>query len=66
LEEVLNNPAINRLQVLTHDAMWSDTVLPPRQRVFKSIDEHAQRLKKHYDAILKHHGAKNIDWQGEV
>lgn len=66
LEEVLNNPKVNRLQVLTHDAMWSDKVLPPRQRVFKAIDEHAQRLKKCYDAILKLRGAKNIDWQGEV
>jgi hypothetical protein len=66
LEEVLQNPKVNRLQVLTHDAMWSETVLSPRQRVFKAIDEHAQRIKKCYDAILKHHNAKNIDWQGEV
>lgn len=66
LEDVLNNPATHRLQVLTHDAMWSDTVLAPRQRVFKAIDEHALRTKQQYDAILKQYGAKNIDELGEV
>jgi hypothetical protein len=66
LEEVLNNPAIKRLQVLTHDAMWSETVLPPRQRVFTAIDEHAQRRKSFYDRALQQLGAKNIDWEGQV
>jgi hypothetical protein len=66
LEEVLNNPQITRLQVLTHDAMWSETVLSPRQRVFTAIDEHARRKKSFYDAGLERLGARNIDWKGEV
>jgi hypothetical protein len=66
MEDVLQNPTINRLHVLTHDAMWGDAVLPPRQRVYQAIDAHAQRLKMFYDAALKHLGAKNIDWEGEV
>lgn len=62
LEDVLNNPKIQKLQVLTHDAMWSDEILSPRQRVFKSIDDNAHRVKQWYDEILKKFGAKNIDW----
>jgi hypothetical protein len=61
LADVLNNPAVHRLQVLTHDAMWSKEILPPRQRVFLSIDENAQRIKKWYDSTLKIFKAKNVD-----
>lgn len=42
--------------------MWSDEILPPRHRIFKSVDEHSQRLKKLYDTGLVKLGAKNIDW----
>ncbi len=66
LVDVLNNPEIYRLQVLTHDAMWSKETLPPRQRVFLSIDENAQRIKQWYDDTLKKFGAKNIDWEGAL
>lgn len=61
LEDVLRNPDIKKLQVLVHDAMWSDDVLSPRQRVFKSIQDNAERVKRQYDNILKVFGAKNID-----
>ena len=50
LDEVLRDPTIRHLQVLTHDAMWRDEVLSPRQRV-----------KGQYDQILVKFGAKNID-----
>jgi len=63
LEDVLNNDQISKLQVLTHDAMWSQDVLPPRQRVFKSIDDNALRIKSFYDAALIKFGARNIDWE---
>lgn len=61
LVDVLSNPNIQKLQVLTHDAMWSDEILPPRQRVFKSVDENALRVKQWYDRTLVKFGAKNID-----
>jgi hypothetical protein len=66
LADVLNNPEVHRLQVLTHDAMWSRETLPPRQRVFLSIDENARRIQQWYDDTLKKFGAKNIDWDGEL
>jgi len=62
LEDVLNDTNINKLQVLTHDAMWNKKTLPPRQRVFKSVEENMFRLKKFYDNALIKFGAKNIDW----
>ena len=66
LADVLNNQEVHRLQVLTHDAMWSKEILPPRQRVFLSIDENARRIKQWYDYTLKKFGAKNIDWKGAL
>ncbi|MRS03309.1 hypothetical protein EG832_08820 [bacterium] len=62
LIDVLNNPDIKKLHVLTHDAMWNAEVLPPRQRVFLSIDENSRRIKQWYDNTLKKFGAKNVDW----
>lgn len=61
LDEVLRDETVNHLQVLTHDAMWSETVLSPRQRVRTSIQANADRVKKQYDHILIDFGAKNID-----
>lgn len=61
LDEVLRDDKVKHLQVLTHDAMWSETVLSPRQRVRKSIQANADRIKKQYDQILIFFGAKNID-----
>lgn len=61
LDEVLRDPSVQHLQVLTHDAMWSETVLSPRQRVRTSIQANADRVKKQYDDILVRFGAKNID-----
>ena len=62
LEDVLKNPALKRLQVLTHDAMWQDEVMSPRQRIHQTIDKRAKYLKDFYDATLKKYGAKNVDW----
>jgi len=61
LHDVLNDPEIAKLQVLTHDAMWSREVLSPRKRVFHSIDCNAQRVKRWYDATLNRFGARNVD-----
>lgn len=62
LVDVLSNPNIQKLQVLTHDAMWSDEILAPRQRVFKSVEENAFRIKRWYDNTLYNFGAKNVDF----
>ena len=66
LEDRLIEAKDERLQILIHDGMWQNEVLPPRRRIYKVIDEHAAFMKASYDSTLKKFGAKNIDWEGEV
>lgn len=61
LDEVLRDTNTRHLQVLIHDAMWSDEVMSPRKRVMFSIQENADRVKRFYDEDLIRFGAKNID-----
>ena len=65
MEDRLLEAKDEALQLLFHDGMWQDEVLPPRQRVFKVVDEHAAFLKKFYDEHLTEIGQKNIDWDGD-
>lgn len=44
LEDVLNDDKVQHLQVLTHDANWSDEVLSPRKRLAKAMLGRAERL----------------------
>lgn len=44
LEDVLNDENIRHLQVLTHDANWSEMILSPRQRFISAIQNRAKRL----------------------
>jgi hypothetical protein len=62
LEERIHAVADEKLQILIHDGMWQEEVLPPRKRVYKVIEDQAELLKRSYDATLKNFGAKNIDW----
>lgn len=43
LEDVLNDESVRHLQVLTHDANWTDEVLSPRKRVHKFLFDRAER-----------------------
>lgn len=44
LENVLNDNTVRHLQVLTHDANWSEEVLSPRKRFMKVMHDRAERL----------------------
>ena len=44
LEDVLKDDRVQHLQVLTHDANWSEEVLSPRKRFVKAMRNHAERL----------------------
>jgi len=66
LENRLSEAKDQKLQILIHDGMWQEVVLPPRRRIFKIIDENGNSLKNSYDRTLKMFGAKNIDWEGEI
>jgi hypothetical protein len=62
LEDRLKQAQDEKIQILIHDGMWHDEVLPPRRRVFKVIDERAEYVKKFYDNMLIEFKAQNIDW----
>ena len=44
LEDVLNDDKVQHLQVLTHDANWSEDALSPRKRFAKTMHDRAERL----------------------
>ena len=46
LEDVLKDKNVKHLQVLTHDANWSDEVLSPRKRFAKVMQDRAEFLIK--------------------
>lgn len=46
LEDVLKNDSVKHLQVLTHDANWSEEILSPRARFSQVIKKHGERLIK--------------------
>jgi peptidoglycan/xylan/chitin deacetylase (PgdA/CDA1 family) len=62
LEDVLKEEKEARLQVLTHPAVWSETMQSPKERVYRCIDAQAHRLKISYDQLLKKAGRDNVDW----
>lgn len=66
LEDRLREAKDNIIQVLIHDGMWQEGILPPRKRIYKVIDDHAAFMKKSYDDTLIKFGAKNIDWEGDI
>jgi len=66
LEQRLKEAKDKILQVLIHDGMWQNDVLPPRRRIFNVIDHHCEFMKKSYDETLKKFNANNIDWEGEI
>jgi hypothetical protein len=52
LEDVLKDDAITHLQVLTHDANWSEEVLSPRKRFIQAMNNNAQRkIKNQIDGM---------------
>lgn len=61
LEDVLNDKSIHYLQVLTHDGMWQDEAMAPRQRVMRCINMRAQRRIESYDYFIPKMGQVNID-----
>jgi hypothetical protein len=62
LEDRLKEAKDEKLQILIHDGMWQDEILPPRRRVFKVIDERAEYVKMFYDEMLIEFKANNVDW----
>ena len=61
LEDVLQESSIQYLQVLTHDGMWQEEAMAPRQRVLNCVNLRAQKTMQYYDEYLPKVEQKNID-----
>jgi hypothetical protein len=61
MDDRFTNADIRHVQILTHDANWTDKPMAPRQRGFLAIDQIASHMRERYDAILKNANALNID-----
>lgn len=61
-KELLENENHQKLQVLTHPEWWQADVMSPKQKVWKHIDDRAQRTKDYYNKLLSDNGRENIDW----
>jgi len=62
LRDVLEKAEDNRLQVLTHPVWWQETVMSPKERIWRGIDGRAERGKALYRARMERFGREIIDW----
>ena len=60
LFDLLKNNNEKKIQILIHPEWWQKTVMPPRKRVIRCIEERSKRTLETYDAILKESKRKNI------
>ena len=60
LRDVLEAATDSSLQVLTHPGLWQETVLLPRERVFRCAYGRANRVMYDYDKVLAEHGRENL------
>ncbi len=60
LQDVLSEAKDTCLQVLTHPEWWQETMMPPRQRIFRSVYGRAHFTMRLYDAALEDHGRQNL------
>jgi hypothetical protein len=60
LYDLLKKADKKRIQILIHPGWWQKTVMSPRNRVMRCIDERSKRTLETYDAILKESKRKNI------
>lgn len=59
LFDVLESNTDSNLQVLTHPGWWQDNVMPPRQRIFRSVYGRAEAVMHQYDTGLQSCGREN-------
>lgn len=60
LAEVLTDPSIKQLQVLTHPEWWTHDELQPREKVISYADKKRATTLANYESLLKMTGRLNI------
>lgn len=61
LEDFLLDDTIQNAQVLTHPSWWQDEVMPPYQRIQRSVQGRADRVLEEWKKLLKKYGSLNIE-----
>jgi len=62
LRDVLEQPAVRPLQVLTHPTWWSAEVMSPRQKVEAVVANASREVLERHAAALRAHGRTEVDW----
>jgi len=60
LEEVLGNPDVSNIYILTHPVWWTAEDMMPRDKVKRSIEGRAVAELRYYDALLEAHNRPNL------
>ncbi|WP_336236148.1 hypothetical protein [Achromobacter dolens] len=60
LSDVLEQPTMNKLQVLTHPEWWVNEAMSPHARVERCIVGRSNSTRRKYAAILEAHGRQDI------
>ncbi len=62
LEDVLHEATDAQLHVLTHPELWQDTVMSPKERVYRCIAGRADKTRIGTTTLFRVHGRENVDW----
>ncbi len=62
LQAVLTEAKHDRIQILLHPEWWTEEVMSPKQKVWRSIDSRAENNKQWYIDKLVEYNRENIDW----
>jgi len=60
LAEMIADPEVRKLYVLTHPEWWQAQPMPPRRRIQRCIIGRARFCSRYYDALLHTHERPNI------
>lgn len=63
LEDILRKADADRLQILIHPEMWQETVMSPKERIYRCIEGRAEKAKSVYEKILRESNRENLDWE---
>lgn len=60
LEDVLLDETVDDLQVLTHPAWWTESPMPPHDRIWRCVDGRCSSVKAHYLSLLAKSGRRDV------
>lgn len=63
LEDILRAKKYSKIQILTHPEWWTKEVLPPKERIYKTIEGRRKKTKEKYHDFLKKYNLEPIGWE---